>query len=132
MAKHMLGKAVEWKMIADNPFRGVRNLGVPKRDERVLSADEEVTLLAACDRARSRLLRPLVVLALNTRMRRGELLGQGKAMGREQRDASFSGNPERPILLIYFSAEMQAIGRKVMQGAKKARNVEKYLKKRTT
>lgn len=62
-------------MIADNPFRGVRNLEVPKRVERVLSADEEVKLLAACDRVRSRSLRPLVVLALNTGMRRGELLG---------------------------------------------------------
>jgi hypothetical protein len=60
------------------------------------------------------------------------MLFVGKAVGREQRDASFSGNPERPILLFDFSAEMQAVGRKVMQGAKKAQNVEKYLKKRTT
>jgi|HubBroStandDraft_6_1064221.scaffolds.fasta_scaffold19728_2 integrase len=74
LAKHMLAKAVKWEMIADNPFRGVRNLEVPKRDERVLSADEEVKLLAACDRVRTRLLLPLVVLALNTGMRRGELL----------------------------------------------------------
>ena len=56
----------------------------------------------------------------------------GKAVGREQLDASFSGNPEQPILLFDFSAEMKAVGRKVMQGAKKARNVEKYLRKRTT
>jgi integrase len=75
VAKHKLAKAVEWEMITENPFRGVRNLEVPKRDERVLSADEEVKLLAACDQVRSRLLHPLVMLALNTGMRRGELLG---------------------------------------------------------
>lgn len=75
LVKHMLAKAVEWEMIADNPFRGVRNIEVPKRAVRVLSADEEVKLIAACDRVRSRLLRPLVVLALNTGMQRGELLG---------------------------------------------------------
>jgi integrase len=74
LAKHMLATAVKWEMIAENPFRGVRNLVVPKRDERVLSADEEIKLLAACDRVRSRLLRPLIVLALNSGMRRGELL----------------------------------------------------------
>jgi len=75
VAKHMFTKAVEWKLIADNPFRGLRNLEVPKRDERVLSAEEEIKLLAACYQIRSRLLRPLLVLALNPGMRRGELSG---------------------------------------------------------
>jgi integrase len=74
VAKHMLTKAVEWELISDNPFRGVRSLSVPKCVERVLGYDEETKLLAACDMVRSRFLRLLVLLALHTGMRRGELL----------------------------------------------------------
>ncbi|SRR5882724_758735 len=72
--KHMFTKAVEWKLLPSNPFRGVRGLYVSKRMERILELDEEARLLAACDRVRSRFLRSVIVLALNTGMRRGELL----------------------------------------------------------
>jgi len=44
VAKHMLTMAVEWKDISESPFRGLRNLKVPDRDERILGRDEEVTL----------------------------------------------------------------------------------------
>ena len=40
----------------------------------MLGYDEETKLLAGCERVRSRFLRPLVLLALHTGMRRGELL----------------------------------------------------------
>jgi integrase len=56
-----------------NPFRGVRTLEVLKHVERVLTPDEEMKLLAACERVRARFLRPLIVLALNSGMLRGEL-----------------------------------------------------------
>jgi len=72
--KHMFAKAVEWDLLAANPLRGVRSLRVPTRLERILELDEEIRLLAACDRVRSPYLRPAVILALNTGMRRGELL----------------------------------------------------------
>jgi integrase len=67
---------------ASNPLRGVRSLRVPTRLERILELDKEIRLLAACDRVRSPYLRPAVILALNTGLRRGELL----SLQREQID----------------------------------------------
>ena len=74
LLKHMFAKAVEWKLLPTNPLRGIRSLNVPTHIERILELEEEARLLAACDRVRSRFLRPAVILALNTGMRRGELL----------------------------------------------------------
>jgi integrase len=68
-------KAIEWGLIIDNPFRGVRNLSVPKRVERVLAPEEESRLVAACAKVRSRFLKPLIILAIYTGLRRSELLG---------------------------------------------------------
>jgi integrase len=75
LAKHIMTKALEWKMIADNPFRSVRNLRVPKRVDRVLAPEEEVRLLAACEHVRSKFLRTLIIMAIHTGLRRSELLG---------------------------------------------------------
>lgn len=49
----------------------------PERDDvgTALGADAEERLLAACSKSRSRLLWPAVVLAINTGLRRSELLG---------------------------------------------------------
>jgi hypothetical protein len=53
----------------------------------------------------------------------------GKAITEEQRSAAFTGNPAKPIIVVDFQPMMQEIAAKVMKGARKARNVEKYINK---
>jgi integrase len=61
------------RFINENPCREVTKLKEENQRNRYLAADEEERLLAACvgDRAH---LRPIIILALNTGMRRGEIL----------------------------------------------------------
>jgi integrase len=69
--KVMLGKAVKWGYIAATPAKDVRKFKEPPGRVRYLSPDETERLLAAC----SDKLRLIVVVALHTGMRRGEVLG---------------------------------------------------------
>lgn len=66
----------EWGLwLPRNPVKMVRRPSVPQGRKRRLEDGEEERLLAACDRGRTPLLKQLVVLAIETGMRRGELLG---------------------------------------------------------
>ena len=69
--KHMLTKAVQWGILDKNPASGVKLNKENNRRLRYLTAEECKTLLDACS---SLTLRQIVVLALNTGMRRGEIL----------------------------------------------------------
>ncbi|WAC06732.1 MAG: tyrosine-type recombinase/integrase [Thermodesulfobacteriota bacterium] len=68
--KHMYTKAMEWGYARINPAKGVKLLKEPPGRLRYLKPEEIKTLLQAC----SEHIRPIVVTALNTGMRRSEVL----------------------------------------------------------
>jgi integrase len=67
----ILNKAVTWGKLQTSPMKSVQSLKVPKGRLRFLEKEEIVKLLSNCTKN----LRPIVVLALFTGMRRGEILG---------------------------------------------------------
>lgn len=58
-----------------NPIQQIRKPKMSAARDRRLEPGEEARLLAACDESRNPWLRPLVELAIETAMRRGELVG---------------------------------------------------------
>jgi integrase len=71
--KHMLRLAKKWGYLDTVP--DIEMPKEPKGRDRYLSEDEIVRLLTACDRSGSPRLGALVRVAINTGMRRGELVG---------------------------------------------------------
>ncbi len=67
----MLNKALAWGKLEANPMKSVQFLKEPQGRLRFLEREEIVKVLANCNKH----LRPVVVLALFTGMRRGEILG---------------------------------------------------------
>ncbi len=65
----------EWGWIYDSPIKRVGRLKEPRGRVRFLSDDERKNLVDECQQSKEPLLYPLVVLALSTGARQGELLG---------------------------------------------------------
>lgn len=71
--KHMMNKAVQWEMVKEDSLKKVRQVKLLQENNkrlRYLDKDECQSLIEAC----SPHLRPIVVTALNTGMRREEVL----------------------------------------------------------
>lgn len=65
----------EWGWLEDNPLRKVTKPKESRGRVRFLSDDERVRLLKACQESNNPYLYPVVVLALSTGMRYGEIMG---------------------------------------------------------
>jgi len=68
--KHMYTKAIEWGYVRENPAKAVRLLKEAPGRLRYLNPDDVEKLINAC----SDHLRPMVITALNTGMRKSEIL----------------------------------------------------------
>lgn len=71
---HMFTKAVEWNMVEEETLRRIRKVKLlPENNRRLryLSPEECQRLIDSCDEH----IKPLVITALNTGMRKGEILG---------------------------------------------------------
>jgi len=68
--KHIFSKAKEWGKIKENPISSVKLFRVDDRRVRYLKKEEIAKLAESC----SDYLRPIVIFALNTGMRKGEIL----------------------------------------------------------
>lgn len=64
----------EWEWMQDHPMRRVRKMPEPRGRVRFLSDDERKALLTACKNSETKHLYMLVILALSTGARRGEIM----------------------------------------------------------
>ncbi len=72
---HALSIAVtDWEWLEDSPMRNVTKPREPRGRERFLSDEERTDLLTACKESTSTFLYPVVVLAVSTGMRSGEMM----------------------------------------------------------
>jgi integrase len=74
LLKHMCTKAVEWGYLSRHPAKSVKLLKEPPGRLRYLEAEEVARLVDACDDPQAPYLRPVVMVALHTGMRRDEIL----------------------------------------------------------
>jgi len=77
--RHLFTLAVKWGKALTNPVKGIKFFKEPKAKDRILSEEEEARLLDAVrSTTKSQHLEPIIITALNTGMRKGEILNLKK------------------------------------------------------
>ncbi|MFV0389194.1 MAG: tyrosine-type recombinase/integrase [Pyrinomonadaceae bacterium] len=77
LLRQIFGFALSEDLILRNPFERTKkliSLAAEKQRDRVLSKQEEISLLAACESSNRIHIRPIIITALDTAMRKGEQL----------------------------------------------------------
>jgi integrase len=73
--RHIFNMAIKWKKAQSNPVREVKFLKEPKEKDRILTEEEEPRLLEAVRTGhKAKHLEAIILTALNTGMRKGEIL----------------------------------------------------------
>jgi len=71
--KHLFSMAVDWGYLYENPTQNIKLLHINNRRLRYLEKEEIARLVAAASQSSNSHLKPIIILAVNTGMRRGEI-----------------------------------------------------------
>ncbi len=109
---HILRRAVSWEFLARNPLvdgqgaSRLKPIKLPRGRTRFLSHDEIHRLLVEARRCRSPYVRPFLIVALNTGMRRGEILSlTRKSVDWERRTAFLEHTKNGESRMVHLNAE---------------------------